>query len=375
MRIIYHLIVKELKQLMRDKRMRFLALAAPMIQLAVLGYAATTDVKSVPMVVCDGDRSSASRDFVSRFTNSGYFAVEDTVDSPNEIDRHIERGNAWLALVIPPSFSADVLARRTVKVQLIADGSDANSSNIAIGYATQIVNNYSQEILLEMLEKTPMASKPARVIPRVRVWYNESLTSRNFMVPGVVVLVLMIVTLTLTSMAVVREKEIGTMEQLLVTPIKPYQLILGKLIPYTLVGMVDVTFVLVISAYWFNVPIRGSVFLIYGMSCLFILNTLGIGLFISTIAQTQQQAMMIAQFGFFIPFMYFSGFIFPIENMPHAFQYVTYLIPLRYFLEIIRNIFLKGAGMDTLWPDALGLVVLGVTVLSVAILRFNKKLG
>ncbi len=374
MGIIYHLIVKELRQLMRDKRMRFLAIAAPVIQLVALGYAATTDVKSIPMVVCDQDRSSISRGLVSRFTNSGYFVVEGMEDSTDGIGRHIERGYAWIALVIPPKFSADVLARRTARLQLVADGSDANSSNIAIGYASMVVNDYSQGILLDMVEKTPMAVKPARVLPQVRVWYNESLTSRNFMVPGVVALVLMIVTLTLTSMAVVREKEIGTMEQLLVTPIKPYQIIIGKLIPYALVGMVDVTLVLLFAVYWFDVPMRGNVFLVYGMSGLFILTTLGIGLFISTIAKTQQQAMMIAQFGFFIPVMYFSGFIFPIENMPTAIQYLTYLIPLRYFLDAIRNIFLKGTGMETLWFDALALAVLGVAVLSVAILRFRKKL-
>ncbi|MBI5177729.1 MAG: ABC transporter permease [Nitrospinae bacterium] len=355
--------------------MRFMAIAAPVIQLTILGYAATTDVRSVPLVVCDADRSSESRALVSRFVNSGYFEIVGDVDSPKEIDPYIERGKASLALMIPTDFSAKVLGRKTASLQIIADGSDANSSNIALGYAAQIVASHSRGILAELLEKTPMAAKPGSVRAVTRVWYNENLLSRNYMVPAVVVLVLMIITFTLTAMAIVKEREIGTLEQLLVAPIRPYQLILGKLIPFILVGMVDVTLVLLVAVYWFHVPLRGSALLIYVSCGLFIMTTLGLGLFVSTIANTRQQAMMIAQFGFFIPFMYFSGFVFPIENMPQTVQWLTYGVPLRYALNIMRNIFLKGVGLEVLWPDALALVIIGVLILTLSILRFHRKLG
>jgi len=373
MKAIYHLVIKELKQLLRDKRMRFMAIAAPVIQLAVLGYAATTDVRSIPMAIYDGDKTSESRALINRFTNSGYFETTGWADSPNDATAFLERGKAWIALIIPRGFSSDVLGRKTARLQLIADGTDANSVNIALGYSTLIINGYSRGLAEKLLETSPV--KPGGITPQYRIWYNESLKSRNFMIPAVVVLVLMIVTLTLTSMAIVKEKEIGTLEQLLVTPIKPHQLILGKLIPFVLVGMIDVTLVLLVAVYWFEVPLRGNIALIYLMSGVFILTTLGIGLFISTVAKTRQQALMIAQFGFFIPFMYFSGFVFPIANMPKAIQYVTYLVPLRYMLEATRAIFLKGSGIYLLWHDAAALIIIGVGVLSLSIIRFKRKMG
>lgn len=374
MRIVWHVMVKEFRQVMRDWRLRGMALTAPVIQLVLLGYAANIDIKDVPMAVVDYDRSSASRDFVSRFTNSGYFTVVARPGSEKEIDGYIEHGAAWLALVIPPDFSSSVLGRRTVAVQVIADGTDGNSANIALAYATMVVNSYSQSVVMDILQKNPSPKKPAQVSAEVRVWHNERLESKNYMVPGVVVLVLMIITMTLTSMAIVREKELGTLEQLLVTPIRPWQLILGKLAPFIVIGMIDVTLVLAVAMYWFNVPMRGSVALLYGMSFLFILTTLGLGLFISTISRNQQQALMTAQFGFFIPFMYFSGFVFPIENMPAAIQYISYLIPLRYFLEIVRGIFLKGSDFAVLWPQALALVALGALVFGLSVARFRGKL-
>ncbi len=211
-------------------------------------------------------------------------------------------------------------------------------------------------------------------MPEPRVWFNPDLTSTNFMVPGVVALVLMIVTMTLTSLGIVKEKEIGTLEQLLVTPIKPYQLILGKLIPFVIIGYVDVSIVLAIARFWFNVPMVGNVVLLFALSGLFLLTTLGLGLFISTIARSQQQAMLIAQFFFFMPFLFLSGFTFAIANMPVVIQYVTYVIPLRYFLEIVRGIFLKGTTIVELWPQALALLLFGIAILTLSVLRFRKKL-
>jgi len=375
MKTILTIIQKELIQVKRDKRMFGLSILAPVVQLILLGYAATTDIRSISMAVCDQDRSAVSRELIEKFTTAGYFSIDEVVDSPTEIDHLLEDGKVWLALVIPPKFGSSIFAGRQAQLQLLADGSDANSANIALAYANQIINTYSRSIIVEQLEKSPQFFKPARVLPEIRVWYNAELKSRNFMVPGVVALVLMIITMTLTSLAIVKEKEAGTLEQLLVTPIKPYQLILGKLIPFVLIGAVDVTIVLAVARFWFEVPLRGSILLLYGLCGLFVLTTLGLGLFVSTISKTQQQAMMTAQFFIFMPFIFFSGFTFPIENMPQWIQYLTYLIPLRYFITIIRGIFLKGDGIAELWTQALALFVFGVVILTLSVLRFKRKLG
>ena len=375
MKTILYIVQKELIQIKRDKRMFGLSLMAPLLQLVLLGYAATTDIHSIPMVVCDQDRTTVSRDLIEKFTTAGYFSIDKIVDSPKEIDRLIEDGHVWLALVIPQKFGSNISAQRQTQVQLLADGSDANSANIGLAYANQIVNTYSRSIVVAMMEKSPQPLRPARVLPEIRVWYNAELKSRNFMIPGVVALVLMIITMTLTSLGIVKEKEAGTLEQLLVTPIKPYQLIIGKLIPFVIIGAVDVTIVLTVARFWFEVPMRGSVLLLYGLCGLFVLTTLVLGLFVSTISRTQQQAMMTAQFFIFMPFMFLSGFTFPIENMPQVIQYLTYIIPLRYFITIIRGIFLKGDGIAELWTQALALLVFGIVILTLSVLRFRKKLG
>jgi ABC-2 type transport system permease protein len=375
MRTIYHIIVKELLQLRRDKRMFGLSIMAPILQLILLGYAATTDVDSVPLLVYDQDRTSISRDLISQFTNSGYFVLTDQVHDYATIEREIEQGKVWLALVIPVKFSENITAHRTAPIQVIVDGSDATTANVSANYATQILAAYSSSIIAQTMKKNPAPLASVQVTPEIRVWYNADLKSRNFMVPGVVALVLMIVTMTLTSLGIVKEKESGTLEQLLVTPIKPYQLIIGKLIPFILIGFVDVTLVLLVAKFWFQVPLRGSISLLYGLSGLFILTTLGLGLFVSTISKTQQQAMMTAQFFIFLPFIFLSGFTFPIENMPKLIQYITYVIPLRYFITIIRGIFLKGVGFAELWRESLALLIFGVAILTLSVLRFRKRLG
>lgn len=374
MRTIYHIMRKEFLQIRRDPRMLLMSFLAPIVQLMLMGYAATTDVRSIPLAVCDLDHSSASREVVRQFTNSGYFEVERYLSSIREIDREVEYGNAWIALVIPPGFGDNLLGRTESQVQLIVDGSDANSANIGLGYAQQILKRHSLAIIANVVHHKSSVI-PSRVVPEVRVWYNPDLKSRNFMVPGVVALVLMIVTMTLASVGVVKEKETGTLEQLLVTPIKPYQLILGKLLPFVIIGAIDVTLVLAVARFWFGVPFRGSILLMYGLSGLFVLTTLGLGLFVSTISRTQQQAMMTAQFFILMPFIFLSGFAFPIENMPAVIQYITYLIPLRYFITIIRGIFLKGVGIEHLWYQAVPLVIFGVAILTLSVLRFRKRLG
>ncbi len=349
------------------------SLVVPVVQVILLGYAATTDITNTGMVVCDQDRSAESRAFVDAFTSSGYFIHEASVISPKEVDAHIERSDATIALIIPTDFASDLLGRRTAVVQVVLDGTDANTSAVLLNYATQIVATYSQNVLIESSTRMG-AGGGALVLPEPRVWFNPDLKSSNYMVPGVVALVLMIITMTLTSLGIVREKEIGTMEQLLVTPIKPYQLILGKLIPFTAIGFLDVLIVLAVAHYWFEVPMVGSLPLLFALSGLFILTTLGLGLFISTIARTQQQAMLIAQFFFFMPFIFLSGFAFPIANMPEVIQWITYVIPLRYFLEIVRGIFLKGSGVRELWPQGAALLGIGVVIFSLSVARFQKKL-
>ncbi|MCK5573577.1 MAG: ABC transporter permease, partial [Bacteroidetes bacterium] len=312
-------------------------------------------------------------DLVRAFTTSGYFVEEYRVDRVHDIERHIEKGDAAVALVIPPGFARDLFRRATPQVQVILDGTDANTANILLAYATRIVTAYSQPLLATYSMQRGTA-RLRRVDAEPRVWFNPDLSSSNFMVPGVVALVLMIITMTLTSLAIVKEKEIGTMEQLMVTPIKSHELILGKLIPFIIIGFVDVLIILAVAHYWFGVPMRGSLPLLFLLAGLFILTSLGLGLFVSTIAKTQQQAMLIAQFFFFMPFMFLSGFTFPISNMPDVVQYITFIIPLRYFLEIVRALLLKGAGLADLWMQALMLLLIGVAVLWLSAIRFQKTL-
>ena len=371
--VIREIVKKEFYQIRQDKRMLGISSIAPLLQVLLLGYAATTDIRYSNMVVCDQDRTVESREFVRSFTTSGYFVHAVSTERPGDIEAQIERGEAAIALVVPRGFGKDLQARRSAEVQVLFDGADASTANILLGYASQIVTSYGQRVLARYATAGRTAGLPL-VIPEPRIWFNPDLQSTNYMVPGVVALVLMIITMTLTSLAVVKEKELGTLEQLMVTPIRPYELILGKLIPFVIIGFLDVVAALAVAHYWFGVPLRGSLILLFGLGGLFILNTLGLGLMISTIARSQQQAMLIAQFFFFMPFMFLGGFAFPIANMPQVIQAITYVIPLRYYLEILRGIFLKGVGLNELWPQATALLLLGSTILTISVLRFHKKL-
>jgi ABC-2 type transport system permease protein len=373
MAIILEIIKKEFYQIRQDKRMMVVSVLVPVLQVFLLGYTATTDIINSTMVVCDMDRTTESRAFVEKFTTSNYFIPQYDVNTPEEVTPYIDAAKTNIGLVIPKGFARKMLGLETAQVQVILDGTDANTANILLNYASQIVTSYSRQIIAEYSRSGGSMSIP-QVIPEPRVWFNPDLRSSNFMVPGVVAMVLMIITMTLTSVGVVKEKEIGTLEQILVTPIKSYQFILGKLIPFVIIGFIDTLIVLAVAHYWFNVPLTGSVPLLFGLSALFLLTTLGLGLFISTIAKSQQQAMMIAQFFFFMPFIFLSGFTFPIANMPEWIQYLTYLIPLRYFLEIVRGIFLKGTDLSHLWTQAAALTVFGIVILSLSVIRFRRKL-
>jgi ABC-2 type transport system permease protein len=369
---------KEILELRQDPRIFGLIFIAPVVQLAVLGYAATTDVRNVPIVFADLDRSAGSRDLISRFTGSGIFETVDVVSNTREVDRYLETGRAWMAVSIPARFGEHVAAGRPATLQVVADGSDANSTNIAMSYATNLITGYAQELIEDRVRRTglpPQEGGGSGIEPRVRVWFNPTLESRHFMLPGIFALLLLVVTSNLSSMAIVREREIGTLEQLNVTPLGRLELILGKLLPYGAIGLIDVLIVLVVIVFWFEVPMRGSFWLLFAMSLIYLLTTLGLGLFISTISHTQQQAMMTSTFFFLIPMMYLSGFVFPIENMPDLIQPLTYLIPLRYFVVILRGIFLKGVGLETLWPQATALFLWGAVVLTLAVMRSSKRLA
>ena len=367
---------KEIIELRQDPRIFGIIFVAPIVQLAILGYAATNDVRNVPIVVVDADRSSGSQDLISRFSGSGIFQLVDVVSDARDVDRYLETGDAWMALSIPAGYGRNVAAGRPSTLQVVADGSDANSTNIALGYASNLIAGYSQEMVEQRRAAgAPVGAGSGSIEPRVRVWFNPTLESRYFMLPGIFALLLLVVTSNLSSMAIVREREIGTLEQLNVTPLGRLELIVGKLLPYGIIGLIDVLIVLVVIVFWFEVPLRGSFWLLFGMSLIYLLTTLGLGLFTSTISHTQQQAMMTSTFFFLIPMMYLSGFIFPIENMPAVIQPITYLIPLRYFVVILRGIFLKGVGLETLWPQALALLGWGTAILALAYMRSSKRLA
>ena len=372
MRRVGFLIWKELIELRSDKRLFGVVLVVPIVQLLLLGYAATTDIRNVPIVVSDNDRSATSRQLISRFQASPTFTVKDVVSGLETVDPWLARGQAWMALVIPAGFGEAVAAGRPSSVQILADGSDANSASVSLNYANALVAAYGQELTVARL---PPGARPGGFDGRVRVWFNPRLESKDFMIPGVLALLLVVVTTNLSSMGVVREKENGTLEQLNVTPLARWELIVGKLVPYGIVGMLDVFMVIAVAVLWFHVPLRGSLPLLLVLTVGYLLTTLGIGLFVSTISDNQQQAMMTASFFFLMPMVYLSGFVFPIENMPRVIQWMTYFIPLRYFLVILRAIFLKGVGLETFWPDAAAMIAWGLAILALAVARSSKQLA
>ena len=368
---ILTLIWKEFIELRRSPQLLRLVLIAPVLQLTLMGYAATTDVTNVPIVVVDGDHSPRSRQLIERFAVSPYFDIVREEGHPRNVEQDLAGGNAWLAIVIPAGFGRSIDTPGGVRdvlpqVQVIADGTDANSSGVALSYVQGVVGEFNLSVGEER------GAGPGAIDGRVRVWFNPDLESRNFMVPGVLALLLMIVTANLTSMAIVREQEQGTLDQLYVTPIGRWELVFGKLVPYAVVGFLDVLLVVAVAVFWFEVPLRGSVTLLLFSCAVYLLCTLGLGLFVSTISSTQQQAMMTSTFFFLIPMMYLSGFIFPIENMPQVIQWATTLIPLRYFLVIVRGIFLKGVGFDVLWPQLAAMGAWGIAVLTLAAVRSRR---
>jgi len=372
--VLWRVIVKEFLQIRRDRRMIPVIFVAPVVQVFVFGFAVNTDVTNVLTVLVDQDRSAASRDLASRFVESGYFEIVGTAERADDVDRWLVTSRGQLGLVVGPGFGRDLAAGRPARLQLVVDGSDATSANVALGYASALARDLGAEVQLRRLREGGAVPRVGQVALAPRVFYNPDLESRWFYVPAVLAMILMIMTMLLSAMGVVREKEIGTLEQIIVTPIRAWQLLVGKLLPFALIGLFQMCLATAVTVWGFGVPLRGSFPLLLGLTALFILNTLGLGLFTSTLVQNQQQAMMAAAFGAMVPMIYLSGLIFPIDNMPPAVQLVTYAIPLRYYAEILRGVFLRGSGLDVLWPEALVLLGMGTAIMTVASLRFRKRL-
>jgi len=331
-------------------------------------------VDHIKTAVCDLDKSPQSRALIERFTASGYFTVVENTDRPERLGELLDRGRAIMGIQINRGFAEDLRSGRPASIQTIVDGTDSNTGTVAMDYAQRITQAYSREWSPPSGLDEAAAAQTAPVELRTRAWFNPDLKSRYYNVPGVIAVVVLLISLLLTAMAIVREREIGTMEQLMVTPIRPLELILGKTLPFVLISFVDVLVVTAIGVSWFEVPIHGSLGLLLLGSGLYLMSTIGVGLFISTISHTQQQALM-SSFFFYLPAVLLSGFMFPISNMPEPAQWLTYLNPLRYFLEIIRDIFLKGSGLEILWPQFAALAVLGAALLTISSLRFQKRMA
>lgn len=370
------LLRKEVKQALRDKRMRIVIFGSPLIQLLLFGYAVNTDVRDIRTVICDRAKTSFSRGLADAFQASGYFRIVKHTQDLRFAEHLMDRGSAQVVLVIDRDFARDFHRRRVTHLQLLVEGTDSIVASNAISYGSMIIAAYMQKFA----GKTPFLTmstianrRMQRVKPETRVWYNPDLKSRNFFVPGVIALLLTLVALVLTSFSIVREWEMGTMEQLIVTPVRPGELIAGKALPFFLLGLIDLTLIFLVGTLWFKIPFRGDILLLAFSAILYLINALSIGILISTISRTQQQALM-AVFFYFNPTILLSGFVFPIYNIPYPIRWVPYINPLTYFLIIVRGIFLKGVGIKVLWPQLLFLAVAGPILLYVSIRRFHKRL-
>lgn len=380
---IREIVRKELRQTLREPRMRILLFGPPLIQLILFGYAVNLDVDSARVAWMDQDRTPVSRDLRAAFEGSRRFEIVANPVSDAQAQLLLDESDVQAIISILPGFSRDIERGDTTSVQVLVDGTNSNTASIVASYAGQIVAAFSGRELAEqqrakLVARTLATGGPVGLgVPsidvRSRVWFNPDLRSRDYFVPGVVVNIITLVTLMLTAMAIVREREIGTMEQLMVTPIRPLELMLGKTLPFALAGLFEVVLITTAALLVFHIPFRGNVLLLFFCACLFLLTTVGVGLFVSTICRTQQQAVM-SSFFFFTPAFMLSGFAFPIRNMPLAVQALSYLNPLRYFIQIVRGIFLKGTGLDILWPQMLAMLAYGVLIMTFSALRFHKRL-
>jgi ABC-2 type transport system permease protein len=365
---IRQIVRKEVRQLLRDPRSRPILFVAPMVQLLLFGYAVNTDVRNTPLAVLDLDRSAVSRELADEMVSSGYFEIAIQAERPSELVEALDRGQVVIALEIPPQFSRDLASGRGASVQLLVDGTDSNTGTIALGYLRRAILAYG----LRKSDLTESLAKGPRLEPRA--WFNPSLESRAYNVPGVIGILILLMCLLLTSFSVVRERELGTLDQLRVSPVKPAELILGKTIPVAVVALIDLALIVAVGTAWFGIPLRGSLLVLLAASLLFILSGLAAGLLISTVSKTQQEAFL-TMYLVLLPSIVLSGFFFPIHSMPELFQWISYLNPVRYFLEVVRAVFLKGAGPVVLWPQFAALLILGTTGIAVAIRRFARSIA
>jgi ABC-2 type transport system permease protein len=370
---IFQIVWKEVVQSRRDRRMFGIVLLMPVLELFIFGYVVATEIDNIALAVCDYSQSAESRAYVDQLTESGYFRIAAQCSGVNDTDRLLDHGAAKLVLGIPPDFAEQLRRGKPVQVMAAVDGSNSNTATIALGYLEQIT--LSQAVDVQMVDRstgvTSTARRPA-VAVEPRAWFNPELRSVNFMVPAIICVLLMESLVILTAMAIVREKEHGTMEQLIVTPIRPFELIIGKAIPFIGLGYINVAIVILVGTFWFQVAIAGSLTMLLALTGPFIVTCLGMGLVVSAISSTQQQASLTGQF-LLLPSMFFSGFMFPIASMPPLVQQLTYLIPLRYYIGIARGIFLKGAGWAELRDETVILTVYGILILTVATLFFRKQ--
>ncbi len=363
---VWQLVRKEFRQLFRDPRMSRVVFVAPVIQLMVFGYAVSTDIRDTTTFVVDHDRTQTSRALITALTASGYFRVSGRSDRPGDAVRALDHGDAIVALDIPVGFADALRGNRTAQVQMLFDGTNSNTATVALGYAERIVQAFGADF--------SAAPVSGGVDLRERAWFNPDLSSRNYNVPAVVGAIILLVCLLLTSLAVVRERELGTLEQLMVSPLTPGELIAGKTIPFAVIGLADLSIVTIIAIAWFGVPFQGSLVPLLVASVLYLLSGLGVGLLISTVSATQQEAFM-ASFLVFMPAILLSGFMFPVSSMPEVFQWLTYLNPVRHYLIIVRGVFLKGVGFTAMWTEFAALLALGAALLGLAATRFEKRAG
>ncbi len=368
------LIRKEFIQIGRDKRTLILVLIIPIMQLFLLGYAATNDVRNVPLAVYDQDRGPEARRLLDAYRAADYFKISYDVSSETEIGDLIDGGEARAGLIIPPGYSDSIQGGKPAQVMFVLDGSDPTVASTALSAAQLIGQAYSTKVLeARLLRRGQVEVIQPPVQVSTNVWYNPDLVSAYFMIPGVIGMILFALTSILTASAIVRERERGTIEQLIVTPIRPWELVVGKLLPYVILALLNAFEVLAIGHYWFHVPISGSLWLITAASLLFLLSSLGIGLFASTIANTQQEAMLTVWM-LLLPSLFLAGFFFPLEAMPKILQWISYVFPLRYYLVIIRSLMLKGVGISAIKEDIIALAIFGVAIMSLASMRFRKRL-
>jgi len=367
---IRELVRKEFILLFRHRRSRRVLIAAPIIQLILFGYVGNYDIRVIQVALLDQSKTKESRMIADAFSANKIFRITQILRDDRDMEEALLNAKVDMAIKIGADLSKKIRKGETADIQIIADGTMSNMASIRIAYAVQVIDRLNQDFLKQLY---PVRMDYGKIDGRIRTWYNPNLDSQYFFVPGIVAFVIMLIALLLTSIAIIREKEAGTIEQLIVTPLKPVELIIGKTIPYIIVSIIQMIVVTIIAVVWFEIPLAGSIVLLFLATCIFLLSTLGVGLFISTVSSTQQQAMM-TTFFFLLPFFMLSGFVFPIVNMPVVVQWLTYVNPLRYFLTIIRGIFLKGIGLEILWPQFAALAIIGLVVFAGAVSRFRKRL-